>query len=201
VWQPGDSALFRNVARGKVWRALATRVVCDTEDLVALYWAPGYVFKSPAGDRESVRAAWLDDLAFSHVDCVWEDLEVLSLMKPGAGHATWMVRRDGEFIGWYVNLQKPIVRTALGFDSADLQLDIIIRPDLVGYRWKDEDELAEDVARRFVTAEEARAIRAEGERVIDMARNREPPFGDGWEAWQPDASWVVPRIPDGWDIV
>jgi hypothetical protein len=144
---------FRNIARGKVWRAPATRVVRDEEDLVALYWAPGYLFKPPAGDRQTLRAIWLDDLPLNHIDCIWEDLEVLSVMKPGAGHATWMVRRDGEFLGWYVNLQRPIVRTALGFDSADLQLDIIIRPDLVTYQWKDEDELAEDVERGFVTLE------------------------------------------------
>jgi Protein of unknown function (DUF402) len=201
MWQPGDTALLRNIARGKVWNALATRVVRDMEDLVVLYWAPGYLFKSSASNRETARVIWFEDLPFSHVDRVWEDLEVLALMKPDAGHATWLVRRDGEFLGWYVNLQRPIVRTALGFDTPDLALDIIIRPDLVTYRWKDEDELAEDVERRFITPEEAKAIRAEGERVIENARERGPPFGDGWEAWRPESSWVTPRIPEGWDRV
>jgi predicted RNA-binding protein associated with RNAse of E/G family len=132
---------------------------------------------------------------------MWEDLEALALVEPGAGHATWMVRRDGNFLGWYVNLQRPIVRTSLGFDTSDLALDVIIRPDLVTYQWKDEDELAEDVERGFVTTEEGKAIRAEGEGVIETARGQGPPFGDGWEAWQPDASRVVPKIPDGWDRV
>jgi hypothetical protein len=201
VWSPGDTIVYRNVARGKIWSALAATLVVDTPGLVALYWRPGYPFKSVAADRATARATWLKDLSFSHVDRVWEDLEALALVKPGAGHATWMMRRDGEFIGWYVNLQKPILRTALGFDTSDLALDIIIRPDLVTYQWKDEDELAEDVERGFLTTEEAKAIRAEGERVIETARGRGAPFGEGWEAWQPESSWKTPRIPHGWDIV
>jgi predicted RNA-binding protein associated with RNAse of E/G family len=110
-----------------------------------------------------------------------------------------MTRRQGDFIGWYINLQRPLVRSALGFDTLDQTLDLIIRPDLVAHHWKDEDEFAEDVRHGIFSAEEASAIRAEGERVLQKARRGESPFRDGWDVWQPDGSWSVPSLPEGWD--
>jgi hypothetical protein len=48
MWSPGDTVVGRNVARGKIWSALAATVAVDTPGLVALYWRPGYPFKSVA---------------------------------------------------------------------------------------------------------------------------------------------------------
>jgi hypothetical protein len=43
---------------------------------------------------------------------------------------------------------------------------------------------------------EADAIRAEGQRVIDNLGTLLP---TGWEQWQPDSSWPLPVLLDGWD--
>jgi hypothetical protein len=46
----------------------------------------------------------------------------------------------------------------------------------------------------FFTREQAAAFRAEGERVL-----AEWPFPTGWEEWEPDPSWPLPAVPDGWE--
>jgi len=46
-WQTGGAALLREVWRGKVWSAMPVTVVQDTRELVALYIAPGTIWKQP----------------------------------------------------------------------------------------------------------------------------------------------------------
>jgi hypothetical protein len=96
---------------------------------------------------------------------------------------------------WYVNLQEPLRRTPLGFDTCDQLLDLVRTRD-GKWRWKDERELGAAVERGFLSNEEAAAIRAEGERVIAA-----DPFPTGWEDWRPDPSWPAPALPPGWDVV
>ena len=100
---------------------------------------------------------------------------------------------------WYVDLQEPLRRTVVGFDTMDNLLDIVISPDLSEWQWKDEDEFQEAVAIGVYSAEEARAIRAEGERAIELLRAGQPPFCDGWDKWSPPVEWQIPQLPDGWD--
>jgi hypothetical protein len=61
-------------------------------------------------------------------------------------------------------------------------------------QWKDEDELEAATRQGRVTADEARALRAEGERVV-----AERPWPTGWEDFRPDPAWTTPSLPDGWD--
>jgi Protein of unknown function (DUF402) len=102
---------------------------------------------------------------------------------------------DGTLRGWYVNLERPQVRTPLGFDYEDELLDVWVpvagEPELL-----DEDELDEAVRRGFVPPEHAVQIRAKAERVM-----ADPPWPTGWEDWQPQAGWQVPDLPPGWDVL
>jgi hypothetical protein len=107
--------------------------------------------------------------------------------------------RSGEAALLVVNLQEPLRRTRLGFDSMDQLLDLVISPDLSTWHWKDEDEFNEAVALGVYSSEDARAIRAEGEGVIARLQARQSPFYDGWENWCPPAEWGLPPLLDGWD--
>jgi hypothetical protein len=106
-----------------------------------------------------------------------------------------------EFIGWYVNLQEPLWRTALGFDFMDQELDITVEPDLSAWHWKDEEHLlrAQRVGR--FSAAQATETRAEGERVIQLMEEKASPFCDRWENWRPPAAWGIPELPVEWDKV
>ena len=84
-------------------------------------------------------------------------------------------RDGGELEHWYVNFERPLRRTPLGFDTFDEKLDLIVRPD-GRYRWKDEDELEQAAAAGLL---DAAAVRAEAARVL-----AEWPFPTGWEDWR-----------------
>jgi hypothetical protein len=75
-------------------------------------------------------------------DREWHTNDALVLYRPGDAHSVWALWRaaDHQLLCWYVNLEGPWRRTAIGFDSLDHALDIIIEPDLSTWRWKDEEE-------------------------------------------------------------
>jgi protein associated with RNAse G/E len=100
---------------------------------------------------------------------------------------------------WYVHLQEPLRRTKIGFDTMDQMLDLVISPDKSHWHWKDEDEFQEAGAIRLYSVEKISAIRAEGEKVIQMLGDNASPFFDGWENWRPPTDWTIPTFPPGWE--
>ena len=124
------------------------------------------------------RGRWVSDEPPRAV--VWGHHHVLSLTRRGDAHALWLMwREDWEFRCWYVQLQAPVVETSTGLETMDHALDVLVEPD-GSWRWKDEDDFEEAQRLGVFTAEEAAAVRAEGERVI-AAR----PWPTGWEDWRP----------------
>jgi len=127
------------------------------------------------------------------------DAPILSFGWPDRWFATLLLfNPDWRPRNWYVNLQEPLRRTPVGFDALDLKLDVIV--DLDGsWRWKDEDELAEAIARGLLPERDRARLRAEGERAVRHIAEREPPFDRDWTTWRPDPAWPVPSLPEGWD--
>jgi hypothetical protein len=195
VWSRGDTVLFRFVRYGKVRMATPMVVVQDRPDLVALYLPVGTPAKRPVWDGRPIRGQADRDWLLR--DQPWHTISQLNLVRWDAGHAVELLweAETGDFAGWYVNIQEPLRRSALGFDTDDLVLDIWVEPDGT-WRWKDEDELEEAVELGRFTQAQADEIRAEGERVLV-----EPPWPTGWEDWRPDPSWSLPRLPDRWHVV
>jgi hypothetical protein len=180
----------------RVFSALPTTVVEHTRDRVVLWLAPETPVRWPPARRlpipELAAGRW------THAERNWYGARLL-IAEPGAAHSIYVMwGREGEFLGWYGNLEEPWLEQPFGFDTTDHLLDIWIDPDRT-WRWKDEDELAEAVEIGLFTAEQARAFRAEGERVIARIESWTAPFDEGWESWLPDPSWPLPSIPDGWD--
>jgi hypothetical protein len=100
---------------------------------------------------------------------------------------------------WYVNLQTPMRRHAMGIETVDLTLDLLIAPDLSGHQWKDEDEFAERVDAGMYGADELRRLKAVGRTVLQRAQGRSAPFDEPWPQWRPPAEWGIPAFPPGWD--
>lgn len=198
-WTPGDSILLREVHRGRIWTARPATVAAVRNGMTAAYLAPGTHFRVPAHTEHSEVVRRLHD-GWELADYTWTKGRALHLLIPDVAHSIhlWWLPPDWRFGGWYINLQEPIRPTRFGFDSMDQMLDVVIDPDL-SWRWKDEDELLDAVDLGLLTAYQADAIRAEGERVIERLEAREPPFCDGWESWAPDPSWPLPTLPPGWD--
>ena len=180
----GDVIVVRHVWRSRVFLAAAHVVVSDDDDLLATWLAPCAEYKRPAVREELPYEQPL-------VDRRWEPPGVLVVTPTGAAHSITLFPE----LGWYVNLQEPLRRTNVGFDTADHLLDLWRSPE-GEWRWKDEHELEDAVARGYLTGDDAVSIRAEGERVMT-----EDAFPTGWEDFEPDPSWPVPQLPAGWEAL
>jgi hypothetical protein len=181
-----SGAVWRDVHRGRVWRAQACRIVEETDELLVLWIPRRSPFAVPAGGLRIPGDDWeLEPGATTR--------DQLCVARRGRAHSIYLFRGDdGSLDHWYVNFERPLERTPLGVDTFDEKLDLIVRPDGT-YRWKDEDELEAAAAAGLL---DAAAVRAEAARVLD-----EWPFPTGWEDWRPDPSWPVPQLPEGWDVV
>ena len=131
----------------------------------------------------------------------WKDNDALVVYRPGDAHSVWLYwgAADHDFRSWYINLEEPWQRTAIGFDSRDNLLDILVAPDLSSWEWKDEDELAWAVENGRFPLEEAVGFRAAGERAIEQLLRRDPPFDRPWPDWRPDPGWSAPVLPRAWN--
>ena len=194
-WQPGDTVALRYLMRttGRPGAAWPLRVVEDRDDLVALYLPRGTRFtqiRRSGGTFQRVWGTWGRD--------------TLRLMFPGCGYSIWLFwDEEGSrrlFRAYYVNMEEPFRRTAIGLDTNDHQLDIVVQPDLT-WTWKDEDVFEDFVRIGNYSQEFAQHVRQEAERAIELIEARRSPFCDGWEGWEPDPSWSIPELPPGWEDV
>jgi len=99
-----------------------------------------------------------------------------------------------EFRGWYVNLQEPFRRTATGYDTQDLELDIWL-PREGGWELKDDHVLEDRVREGRYTSEQVTATRAEAQRIIEEVEAGNRWWPDDWAEWEPDPSWPTPTFP------
>lgn len=194
---------YRRNTPGEV--IIPVTVVEDGPDHVALYTAPGTPGKCQAtadGQRLTRETPFLERerIIGGFADFTWQWNHVLQLIRHGEPRSTWLLWRepDWDFRAFYVNLQAPLVRTSMGFDTADYLLDLEATPEL-DWAWKDEEEVA--IARKhgLVAPEILDRMREEGERAIRDIEARAWPFDAGYEAWRPDPAWLVPQLPAGWD--
>jgi len=123
----------------------------------------------------------------------------VQLQRPGEMHAVWVFwhGREREFRGWYLNLQEPFRRTPRGFDTQDLELDIVVDLD-GGWRYKDDEILESWVDRGRWTRAQVAAIEREGAAIAAELGAGRRWWSDDWAAWEPDPAWRVPTLPADW---
>ncbi|MEU6989604.1 DUF402 domain-containing protein [Streptomyces sp. NPDC046465] len=204
-WAPGDHILwrYRENSGHRVHICRPVTVVRDTEDLLAVWMAPG---------TECVKPVLADGTPLHHEPLAtrytkprrvrtghWFGTGVLKLARPGDPWSVWLFWDSGwKFKNWYVNLEEPRVRWTGGVDSEDHFLDISVRPDR-SWCWHDEDEFEQARRVGLMDAGKAADVRAAGQAALDVIGAWGAPFSDGWQNWRPDPSWVVPSLPDDWD--
>jgi hypothetical protein len=194
MWSEGDIVLKRSIYRGNVRWTFPHRYVGDWDGRIGLYCGPGNQGKAMRRGPDGYLRRWMTDAP--PFDTEWEQTHVLRFERAGARHSIEIYwRTDWEHWSWYVNLQSPVVVNGRFVDTTDEALDIVVAPD-GGWRWKDEDELAEGVELGIWSEEEAAEIRAEGERVVAAA-----PWPTGWEDWRPPADWGPLGLPRDWHVV
>ena len=201
-FKAGEQVVLREWFGGAVFSARPEIVVQNTADLLALYIPAGTQWKQPgrsSGGRVAIPGLLTGDWAL--FDAVWTGSDCLRLTIPGAPYSVLVFwTEDHTAVSrWYINLEEPLHRTAVGFDFLDTILDINVAPDLSEWHWKDQDELEDAVAYGLFTPEKARRIAAYGRKALDLLCSGSSPFTP-WATWKPNPNWPIPELRPGWDV-
>ncbi len=200
-FEPGEAVALRDVLWGRIWAARPVTVALDDDDGWMFYIPIGTTWFGPPSHEGAIRLK-APGAEWTLVERRWSEAHVLSFAWPGAGHAVlhfWDERWRPR--SWYVNVEAPLRRSEVGFDTLDHDLDVVIEPDRSSWRWKDEEDVAEGIALGVYTETNAEAFRMQGEAGLRRVLEREPPFDREWADWRPDPSWLAPVLPPGWDRI
>ncbi len=171
-----------------VWLEIPTLVVDDTDEWLITYTPPGAPFGFPEGrwPTPDGRHPW-------HTRRGWQGHGCLMMQQPGTHHSIWHFWHGTErtFLLWYLNLQTAFVRTDDGYDTQDLELDIIFAPD-GGLALKDDELLDERVADGRFSRELVDWIRGYGAELVTRLDRDGPWWDTTWAAWSPPPEWDDP---------
>ena len=94
---------------------------------------------------------------------------------------------------------EPFRRTTIGYDTQDLELDIVV---FANGEWllKDDELLDQRVAEGRFTVDQGVEIRRLGRQLTDKLDAGGKPWSDDWSAWTPREGWEPAPVdlPDGW---
>lgn len=202
---PGDIVTLRWLRHTPADLVAPVRVVEHDSARTILYLPAGTPLKAQAsrdGERLNRSIPFLERerRVGGLADDTWMGNHTLMVHEPHRLGAVWFFwsEVDWSFQSYYVNLQAPLERSPVGFDTEDYLLDIVVAPDY-SWRWKDEDEFAIAIEHELISPVLLHAVRAEGRRFIEEIESRQWPFDQGLENWRPDPEWTVPAMQENWD--
>lgn len=205
-WSRGDVVVRREVlglqpdevrtpspAAG-VWEGLPVYIVDDSPDQLVSYTATGAQLGFVPGPWPTA-----DGLHPWHGRDAWSGHGCLMVQRPEDHYAIWHLwdGPDRDFVCWYLNLQTRFVRTDKGYDTQDLELDIVVAPD-GSHVVKDAELLDERVADGRYSAELVDWIRSYGAGLVERLEYDGPWWDLSWADWNPDPGWINPQLPDSW---
>jgi protein associated with RNAse G/E len=210
MWKAGDTVALRGVYRTWACYVQSARVIKDTAQETVLLVEPGAECAWPAGyiyRRHGDGSPWdrWHDTMHNTLDVQiheWHTNRFLILLEPQRYFATFYIweQASGEFQYYYINFQLPFVRSTFGFDTLDLDLDILV--DLENkWEWKDVDDYQHGIRSGGITAEWVDGIEKAKDEVFARIEKSMYPLDRSWLEWRPDASWPKTRLPANWDVV
>lgn len=209
VWKPGEQALLRGIISQQVWTAQSVIVVEDDGREAVLALLPGAQCAFPEGyfHRKLGDASWntrwqeARQTPWIFREFTWERNRFLIFLQPYRFYAANLVWEDetGQFLGYYINFQLPYQRSAVGFDTLDLDLDIVIYPTYE-WRWKDELAFEEGIREGGIKGEWVEGIERAKEEVMVQIDERRYPLDGSWLEWRPQTNWAPPRLPPNWQV-
>jgi predicted RNA-binding protein associated with RNAse of E/G family len=206
MWQPGDVNAWRGVFRGRVWHVQPTVVVRDSPEELVLTLLPGTECIAdenyPKGKNIGKHRWEFMENDWTLAKYTWRTNRLLLILEPRKYYSTihFWDHESHEFLCYYVNFQLPFQRTHCGIDTLDLELDLVIRPNL-SYEWKDVKDYDLCLKAGMIQPEWAREIDKAKEDVFERISKGGYPFNGAWLDWQPDPAWEPPNLPEGWDRV
>jgi hypothetical protein len=207
----GESCALRGIVNGQVWLVQSVIVVRDEPEETVLLLLPGAECAFPegywrwkrGGDR-SQGTRW-QDAREDHIplrEFAWERNRILIFLEPEKYYSCfyfWDHEAD-RFSGYYINFQLPYRRSHCGFDTLDLDLDIVIDP-LYDWKWKDLEDYHDGILEGGIREAWATGVEQAQAEVFDRIQNRRYPLDGSWLRWRPDPTWSPPKMPEKWQVV
>jgi hypothetical protein len=206
MWKLGDCVTWRNIAGGRVWSAIPAIVVKDSPEEVALAVLPGAECMAPedySKGKQNGKRRWdFKDRPWKLDNHIWHTSRLLFLLEPQKYYsiAYFWKQAINQFECYYINFQLPFCRSHSGFDTLDLELDMVIEPDF-SWQWKDLDEYQKGIDSGIILKEWVTEIECARIEVLERLAQRKYPFDNSWLDWCPDPSWSPPKLPADWDKV
>lgn len=206
MWKPGDVVSWRGIFDKRVWHVQPTIVVKDSPQELILTLLPGTECVAeetyPKGKKNGNRRWDFKNSNWNLEKYIWQTNRLLLIFEPEKFYSTvyFWNNVSHEFLCYYINFQEPFRRSAYSVDTLDLDLDIIIRPDL-SFEWKDEDDYQKAIDDGVIFPEWIQGIEEAKKEVFDKLEKRQYPFDGHWLNWMPDPAWSPPRLPAGWDTI
>ncbi|MFL5942471.1 MAG: DUF402 domain-containing protein [Gaiellaceae bacterium] len=196
TWSPGDTIVLRQVWQGRPLFAFPCVVVSDERDLLVTYVPERAPFGAvPGWPRPGGVHPWAHRTR-------WEGHGTLMLRRPGDRYSIWVFWQgeEREFQCWYVNLEQPYRRSAIGIDTLDHELDLW-SDDGLTWHLKDEEGVEECVAHGRFDEQEAERIWADSAAFQAEYERAGPWWDPEWASWRPPGRPTPPPLPEGWDLV
>ena len=196
LWEPGEVIVRREINWGKPAVAWPVIVVQDSTELLATFTPSQspFSFSTEPYSPSSHRHPWWPKSS-------WEGHGVLMLQRPGEPYAVWhfWTGPERQFSCWYINLQDPFRRTAIGIDTEDHELDVVIEPS-GRWQFKDAELLEERIEAGRYTESKGDQIRQEGGRIAAMIESGATWWDPRWAEWTPPHEWPTPvPVREGWE--
>ncbi len=197
-----DEVLLRYLyADGTVQAAMPMHVVAEDTERAVAWLAPGTpIMYWSTTDGRDPRSLPLEERFTGGLGTAprsWVGngvLRVIPLAQPFQVVHFW--GDDGEFAGWYVNLESEKRKVGSRIDTVDWHLDLWISPDRT-VTWKDEDEAAEAVRQGLLLPEHLELAYRTGHDIIGRFDSWLDEIGD-WRDFRPEPDWCVPVLPPDW---
>ena len=208
LWNEGENVLLRGVYNGRPTYVQSVRVVKDTPEETALLIWPGAECVAPSGyihhGHDSHWDRWSETLTntLQLEKYFWHTNRFLILLEPEKFYSTiyiW-IAASSKFVCYYINFQLPFHRTRLGFDTLDLDLDLVIWTSYE-WEWKDMDEYQHGIRTGGIQSDWVKEIERAKKEVFARLEKRLYPLNSSWLNWRPGPNWTVPYLPENWEVV
>jgi hypothetical protein len=209
-WMPGEAVALRGIYNNRVWYMQTALVVHDTPEEIVLAVLPGAECSAPVEYIHGKHGAlghydrWGNYLAnrWNMEKYLWRTNRLLILLEPEKYYSRMFFweHKTGDFRCYYINFQLPFHRSEIGFDTLDLELDIVIEPTLEWF-WKDVENYQKGIHCGVIRGEWTEQIEKAKQEVFQILENRDYPFDGSWRDWKPNPAWQPPRLLENWDKI
>jgi len=208
MWNYGEVVALRGMIGQRPWIVQSCLLVKDTPQEVALLLLPGAECIMPESyihrnhDDGYIWKRWQESRAtvWNQVPFTWQTNRFLILLEPQKYYASIYIweHASNVFQCYYINFQLPFARSHCGFDTLDLDLDIVVAPDL-SWQWKDVDEYERGINDGGILPAWVQSIESAQPEIFEKIEKKKYPLDGAWLNWQPNPDWSPPGLPSDWE--